>query len=278
MFLKQILKLYSLEELLNKSGARKAVFFCQNFTNIFNLYQLKCQQQCLRSDQKVGDESINSNFIKSCKKADWDYAIAFNKKAVHLTLQASWQIGIDFLTKLINQFILLAWHKNIPLGIETNVVVNYIHILRENLNKSVLFVVTYDNYHKYANGISKLKARYCLCFQSKFNIFDIGSVTKIIKSKFLPFKIHELPDSIVYKTNIALQKVSICTSSFLREKIFKKETFPINNVIKWLPGLSLRIYIFPSLSCLVSNAAVSLDEQCKTLLRGKFCNENDTFI
>ncbi|MBW4476805.1 MAG: hypothetical protein KME54_08005 [Tolypothrix brevis GSE-NOS-MK-07-07A] len=273
-----LLKKNSLEELSKKSGARKGIFFDENFTNIFNLDQLKYWQQHLRSDKKAGDESINSNFIKCCKKVDWDYAIAFNKKAVHLTLQTSWQIGIDFLTKLINQFILLAWHKNIPLGIETNVVVNYIHRLRENLNKSVVLKIICDNYYKYFHSFSKLKARYCLYFQPRFNIFDFGSVTKFIKSKFLPFKIHELPDSIVYKTNIALQKVSICTSSFLRENILKKETFPINDVIKWLPGLSLRIYIFPSLSCLVSNAAVSLDEQWKTLLRGKFCNENDTFI
>ncbi len=256
MFLKQILKLYSLEELLKKSGARKAVFFCQKFTNIFNLYQLKCQQQCLRADQKVGDESINSNFIKCCKKADWDYAIAFNKKAVHLTLQASWQIGIDFLAKVIKEFLLSTWHKNIPLGVETNAVVNYIYILRENFPK----IIVCDNYHKYSNSFSKLKARYCLDYQARFNIFDFGSVTKFIKSKFLPFKIHELPDSIVCKTNIAVEKVSICTPNSIRENIFKKETFPINDVIKWLPGLSWRIYIFPSLSCLVSNAAVSLDE------------------
>ncbi len=64
MFLNKILKPYSLEELLKKSGARKAVFFWQKFTNIFNLYQLKCRQQRLRLDKKLSDESINSNLIK----------------------------------------------------------------------------------------------------------------------------------------------------------------------------------------------------------------------
>jgi hypothetical protein len=262
MFLKKILKPYSLEELLKKSGARKAVFFCQMFTNIFNLYQLKCRQQRLRLDQKVGNETINSNLIKCCKKA------------VQLTLQGSWQIGIDFLAKLINQFILLAWHKNIPLGVETNLVVNYIHILRENYHKGIVR----DNYHKYINSFSKLKARYCLVYQARFNIFEFSSVTKFIKSKFLTFKINELPDRIICKTNIALPKVSICMRTSIRENILKKETFPRNDVIKWLPGLRWRIYIFPSLSCLVSNAAISFDEQWKTFLRGKFGNENNTFI
>jgi len=278
MFLKKILKPYSLEELLKKSGARKAVFFCQKFTNIFNLYQLKCRQQRLRLDQKVGDESINSDLIKCCKKADWDYAIAFNKKAVDLTLQASWQIGIDFLAKIIKEFIFSTWDKNIPLGVETNVVVNYIYILRENSQNSVVFRNTYDNYRKYFNSFRKVKARYCLDYQTMFNIFYFDSVAKFIKLKFLPFKIHELPDSIVRKINIAIQKVSICMRTSIRENILKKETFSINDVIKWLPGLGWRIYIFPSLSCLVSNAAVSLDEQWKTLLRGKFGNENNTFI
>jgi hypothetical protein len=252
MFLKKILKPYSLEELLKKSGARKAVFFCQMFTNIFNLYQLKCRQQRLRLDQKVGDESINSNLIRCCKKADWDYAIAFNKISLHLNLQASWQIGIDFLAKVIKEFLLSTWHKNIPLGVETNLVVNYIFILRGNFQKGIVS----DNYHKYINSLSKLKARYCLVYQARLNIFDFGSVTKFIKSKFLIFKINELPDSIVCKINIALPKVSICMRTSLRKNIFKKETFSINDVIKWLPGLRWRIYTFPSLSCLVSNTAV----------------------
>lgn len=278
MFLKKILKSYSLEELLKKSGARKAVLFWQKFTNIFNLYQLKCRQQRLRLDKKLSDESINSNFIKWCKKADWDYAIAFNQLSLHLTLQASWQIGIDFLAKLIREFILSKWDKNIPLGVETKVVVNYIYILRENFHKSVAFKTICDNCHKYYDSFSKLKARYCRDYQVRFNIFHFGSVTKFIKSKFLQLKIHELPDSIVYKTNIAVQKVFICTRSSLRENIFKKETFSINDVIKWLPGLKWRIYIFLSLSCLVSKAAVSFDEQWKTLLKVKFCHSNNTFI
>ena len=256
MFLNKILKPYSLEELLKKSGARKAVFFWQKFTNIFNLYQLKRRQQRLRLDKKLSDETINSNFIEWCKKADWDYAIAFNQLSLHLTLQASWQIGIDFLAKLIKEFILSKWHKNISLGVETKVVVNYIYILRENFQKSVVFKTICDNCHKYSDSFSKLKARYCPDYQVRFNIFNFGSVTKFIKCEFLQLKIHELPDSIVYKTNIAVEKVSICTRSSLRENIFKKETFPINDVIKWLPGLRWRIYIFLSLPCLVSKAAV----------------------
>ncbi len=192
-----MLKKYSLEELLKKSGTRKAVFFFKEFTNLFNLYQLKYRQQRWGLDKRVGSESINSNFIQWCKKADWDYAIAFNQLSVHLTLQISWQIGIDFLAKLINEFILSKWHKNIPLGVETNVVVNYIHILRENLNKSVVFRIVCDNYHKYLDSLSKLKARYCLDYQAKFNIFGFGSVTKFVNSKLLPLKIPELPDSIV---------------------------------------------------------------------------------
>ncbi|MBW4570165.1 MAG: hypothetical protein KME31_19680 [Tolypothrix carrinoi HA7290-LM1] len=252
----KILKRYSLEELLKKSWAIKAVFFVKKFTNRFNLYQLKYPQQRWGLDKKVSDRSRNSNFIKWCKKADWDYAIAFNQLSLHLTLQVFWQIGIDFLAKLIKQLILLAWRNNIPLGVETNVVVNYIHRLRDNLNKSVVFIIFCDNYHKCLDTLSKLKARYCLDYQARFNIFDFGSVTNFIKYKFLPLKIHEQPDSIVYKINIAVQKVSICTPSFIGENIFKKETFPINDVIKWLPGLRWGIYIFPSLSCLVSKAAV----------------------
>jgi hypothetical protein len=203
-FLKKILKRYTLEELLKKSWARKAVFFFKKFTNILNFYQLKYRQQRLGLDKKVGDRSRNSNFIKWCKKVDWNYAIALNQLSVHLTLQASWQIGIDFLAKLIKELILLAWRKNIPLGVETNVVVNYIHRLRENFKKSVVFRIFCDTYHKCLDSLSKLKARYCLDYQARFNIFDFGSVTKVIKSKFLPLKIHELPDSIVYKINIAL--------------------------------------------------------------------------
>lgn len=190
------LKRYSLEELLKKSCARKAVFFFKKFTNRFNLYQLKYPQQRWGLDKKVSDRSRNSNFMKWCKKADWDYAIAFNQLSVHLTLQVFWQIGIDFLAKLINEFILSTWHKNIPLGVETNVVVNYIHRLRDNLNKSVVFRFFCDNYHKCLDSFSKLKARYCLDYQAKFNIFCFGSVTKFI-SKFLRLKIPELPDSIV---------------------------------------------------------------------------------
>ncbi len=176
------------------------------------------------------------------------------------------------------EFILSKWDKNISLGVETKVVVNYIYVLRENLNKRVVFRTSCDNHHKYNDNFCKLKARYCLDYQAKFNIFDFGSVTKFIKSKFFPLKIHELPDSIVYKINIAIYKVSICTLSSLGEKIFKKETFPINDVIKWLPALKWRIYIFPSLSCLVSKAAVSFDEQWKKLLKVKFCHSNNTFI
>lgn len=194
--LNKILKPYSLEELLKNSGARKAVFFCENFTKIFNFYQLKYRQQRLGLDKKFGDESVNNNFIELSKKADWNYAIALNQLSVHLTLQASWQIGIDFLAKLIKHLILLAWRKNIPLGVETNVVVNYIHRLRENLNKSVVFRIVCDNYHKCLDSFSKLKGRYCLDCQAKFNIFCFGSVTKFI-SNFLPLKIPELPDSIV---------------------------------------------------------------------------------
>lgn len=196
-------KIYSLEELLKKSGTRKAIFFFKEFTNLFNLYQLKYRQQRWGLDKRVGSESINSNFIEWSKKADWDYAIAFNQLSVHLTLQIFGQIGIDFLAKLINEFILSTWHNNIPLGVETNVVVNYIHILIENLNKSVVLRILCDNYHKCLDSLSKLKARYCLDYQAKFNIFCFGSVTKFI-SKFLPLKIPELPDSIVYKINIAL--------------------------------------------------------------------------
>lgn len=255
-FRKKILKPYSLEELLKKSGARKAVFFSEKFTNIFNLSQLKYRQQRLGLDKKVSDRSINSNFIEWCKKADWDYAIALNQLSLHLTLQAFWQIGIDFLAKLIKEFILSTWHKNIPLGVETNVVVNYIHRLRDNLNKSVILIIFCDNYHKCLDSFSKLKARYCLDYQARFNIFDFGSVTNFLKYKFLPLKIHELSDSIVYKINIADQKVSIFTPSSIGENIFKKETFPINDVIKWLPSLRWGIYIFLSLSCLVSKAAV----------------------
>jgi hypothetical protein len=199
-----MLKIYSLEELLKKSWTRKAVFFFKIFTNIFNLYQLKYRQQRWGLDKKVSSESINSNLIKWCKKADWNYAIAFNQLSLHLTLQIFWQIGIDFLAKLIKQLILLACPKNIPLGVETNVVVNYIHRLRDNLNKSVVFITFCDNYHKCLDSLSKLKARYCLDYQARFNIFDFGSVTKFIKFNFLPLKIHELPDSIVYKINIAL--------------------------------------------------------------------------
>jgi hypothetical protein len=194
--LNKILKPYSLEELLKNSGARKAVFFCENFTKIFNFYQLKHREQRLGLDKKFGDESVNNNFIELSKKADWNYAIALNQLSVHLTLQASWQIGIDFLAKLIKHLILLAWRKNIPLGVETNVVVNYIHRLRENLNKSVVFRIVCDNYHKCLDSFSKLKARYCLDCQAKFHIFCFGSVTKFI-SNFLPLKIPELPDSIV---------------------------------------------------------------------------------
>jgi len=194
--LNKILKPYSLEELLKNSGARKAIFFCENFTKIFNFYQLKHREQRLGLDKKFGDESVNNNFIELSKKADWNYAIALNQLSVHLTLQASWQIGIDFLAKLIKHLILLAWRKNIPLGVETNVVVNYIHRLRENLNKSVVFRIVCDNYHKCLDSFSKLKARYCLDCQAKFHIFCFGSVTKFI-SNFLPLKIPELPDSIV---------------------------------------------------------------------------------
>ncbi|MCV3214757.1 hypothetical protein OGM63_14730 [Plectonema radiosum NIES-515] len=231
----------------------------------------------MRLDKKVGDESINSNFIPWCKIAELNYAIALNQLSVHLTLQVFWQIGIDFLAKLILEFIFSTWHKNIPLGVETNVVVNYIYILRENLNKSVFLIKACDNYHKCLDKLSKLKARYCLDYQARFNIFNFGSVTKIIKSKFLPLKIHELPDSIGYKINIAIPKGSIFLPSSIGENIFKKETFPINDVIKLLPGLRWGIYIFPSLSCLVSKAAV-YDEQWKTLLRGKYCHEDNTFI
>ena len=205
MFLKKILKPYSLEELLKKSWTIKAVFFSENFTNIFNLYQLKYRQQRWGLDKRVGSESINSNFIQWCKKADWNYAIALNQVSLHLTLQVFWQIGIDFLAKLINEFILLTWHKNIPLGVETNVVVNYIHILIESFQKSVVVIIICDKYHNYLDSVSKLKARYCLDYQAKSSIFYFGSVTKFI-SKFLPLKIPELPDSIVYKINIALRE------------------------------------------------------------------------
>ncbi|MGI8500256.1 MAG: hypothetical protein ACR2LR_03845 [Hassallia sp.] len=188
--MKKILKRYTLEELLKKSWTRKAVFFGKKFTNRFNLYQLGL-------DKQLGDECINSNFIKCCKKADWNYAIAPNQLTVHLALQVFWQIGIDFLAKLIIEFILSIRHQNIPLGVETNVVVNYIHIFRETLNKSVVFIIVCDNYHKYLDSLSKLKARYCLHYQAKFKIFYLGSVIKFINSKFMRLKIPELPDSIV---------------------------------------------------------------------------------
>lgn len=149
---------------------------------------------------KSGKFSVNGNFIWWCKNTYWDYAIALNQLRVQITSEVNWQIGIDFLAWLIKELRQTSEErKNIPLGVETNIVLNYIHKLRENLNKSIVFNNVCAIYHNCLDSLGKLKARYYRPYQAKFNIFYGGTVTKFINSKCQQLKIYELLDSNVYK-------------------------------------------------------------------------------
>lgn len=236
MFLvNQILNTNKLEELLNKYCDRCPVFIWEKVTNLFKFLRFKYSQRF-----RFGDDIKWSDRIQ--------YNTFSHHQHLHLSLQLHRQIGIDIWKYLNHQLP----HqkeviKNIPLDVETSVVLNYIHKLRENFYKSVVCSNISDNYHNYIDSLVKPKAGYYRHYRAKFNIFNCANVTKFINLQLQPLKLYELSDSNLYQRIVLGKKVSINWLFYsLVENSFRKETLTKNGVITWLPGFDREIDIVSS--------------------------------